>query len=279
MFQASSGTSERTGTIPTGTSQPERRRERMSRYRRESRRNNSRWRGGGREREVKETERKKREERRENRRDTVHRLGPPAAACGIARERRRLCSRRWQTPGKHRGARTRSVAALAMGGGRVVAATATARVAGGGAFRPTAMATTHDRGGYGRPGRDIELVARGGRATGIDSSAPETKARGLRRRVSPSLRNPQQPSLPPPPPPSPPDPFAHLPPTTRAKPWRATAFTSRAPRGRSGRVAVVESDRPRASCPAMIPCACTRETRWNHPWYWFVSARSALLRS
>jgi hypothetical protein len=61
-----------------------------------------------------------------------------------------------------------------IGGGR------TGRVA----FRPTATATTHDRGGYGRPGRDIELVARGGRATSIDSSAPETKARrgGLRRR-------------------------------------------------------------------------------------------------
>lgn len=55
-----------------------------------------------------------------------------------------------------------------VGGGR------TGRVA----FRPTATATTHDRGGYGRPGRDIELVARGGRATSIDSSAPETKARG-----------------------------------------------------------------------------------------------------
>lgn len=49
--------------------------------------------------------------------------------------------------------------------------------------RPTATATTHDRGGYGRPGRDIELVARGGRATSIDSSAPETKARGFRRRT------------------------------------------------------------------------------------------------
>lgn len=56
---------------------------------------------------------------------------------------------------------------------------------GGGAFRPTATATTHDREGYGRPGRDIELVARGGRATSIDSSAPETKAWGSRRRCRP----------------------------------------------------------------------------------------------
>lgn len=68
-----------------------------------------------------------------------------------------------------------------MGVGGWVVATAVAAVGrtgvAGGAFRPTATATTHDRGGYGRPGRDIELVARGGRATSIDSSAPETKAR------------------------------------------------------------------------------------------------------
>jgi len=71
------------------------------------------------------------------------------------------------------------VATAAAAAAAAAAATAAVGRTGvaGGAFCPTATATTHDRGGYGRPGRDIELVARGGRATSIDSSAPETKAR------------------------------------------------------------------------------------------------------
>jgi len=53
--------------------------------------------------------------------------------------------------------------AAAVAAAAAAAAAGRMGVTGGGAFRPTATATTHDRGGYGRPGRDIELVARGGR--------------------------------------------------------------------------------------------------------------------
>lgn len=83
----------------------------------------------------------------------------------------------------------RSLAAAVPIGAVVVTAggggSAWAGVGGGsGAFRPTATATTHDREGFGRPGRDIELVVEGGRATSIDSSAPETKAWGSRQRCA-----------------------------------------------------------------------------------------------